>query len=301
MRYDVEPRINVKGWAIGILTTAIAVIVLFAIFGAAYTVDQSERGVIKRNGAVIGTAEPGWHTKIPFIDGVTVVSTRTLKQEYHDVSSYSRDQQEALLTLSINYSVPADRVDDVVIEYGSLESMVATIVDPRVLKELKNVFGKFNAVTSIQERTRLNSETLSAIQAAVEAVGAPVVIESVQIENVKFGDVYDRSIQERMVAEVAVQRAQQNLAQEKIAAEIAVTQAQGRADSVVAEATAQAEAIKLRGQAEAEAIRARGSALRDNPLLIQLTQAERWNGTLPTTMVPDGTVPFLDVGPDPTR
>ncbi len=48
--------------------------------------------------------------------------------------------------------------------------------------------------------------------------------------------------------------------------------------------------------AEASAIRARGAALRDNPTLIELVQAERWNGILPTTMIPGSTVPFLNVG-----
>lgn len=47
--------------------------------------------------------------------------------------------------------------------------------------------------------------------------------------------------------------------------------------------------------AEAAAIKARGAALRDNPALIDLTAVERWNGTLPTTIPPNGTVPFLNL------
>jgi hypothetical protein len=35
--------------------------------------------------------------------------------------------------------------------------------------------------------------------------------------------------------------------------------------------------------------------LASNSNLIALTQAERWNGQLPTTMVPGATVPFLNV------
>jgi len=40
----------------------------------------------------------------------------------------------------------------------------------------------------------------------------------------------------------------------------------------------------------------RGALLRDNPSLIDLTAAERWNGTLPTTMVPGSATPFVNVG-----
>jgi hypothetical protein len=51
----------------------------------------------------------------------------------------------------------------------------------------------------------------------------------------------------------------------------------------------------LQGDAEAHAINARGKALRDNPSLVELVQAEKWNGVLPTTMVPGSAVPFINV------
>ena len=45
------------------------------------------------------------------------------------------------------------------------------------------------------------------------------------------------------------------------------------------------------------AIDQRGQALRDNPGVVALVQAEKWNGQLPYTMPPNGTVPFLDLAP----
>ena len=98
-----------------------------------------------------------------------------------------------------------------------------------------------------------------------------------------------------MEAEVEVQRIQQNAEREKVTAEITVIKAQAEANAQLARATAEAEATRIRGQAEADAIRARGAALRDNPSLIDLVQAERWDGKLPTTMVPDSAVPFVNV------
>jgi regulator of protease activity HflC (stomatin/prohibitin superfamily) len=131
-----------------------------------------------------------------------------------------------------------------------------------------------------------------AIQAAVSG---PIIIESVQIENIDFSDAYENSIEQRMLAEVEVQRIQQNAEREKVQAEIAVIQAEAAAAARIEQATAEAQAITLTGEAEASAIRARGEALRDNPNLINLVQAERWNGQLPTTMIPDATVPFMNM------
>lgn len=62
-----------------------------------------------------------------------------------------------------------------------------------------------------------------------------------------------------------------------------------------AEAQASADAVRLAGNAEADAIRAKGAALRDNPTLISLTAAEKWNGQLPGTMVPGAALPFIGV------
>jgi regulator of protease activity HflC (stomatin/prohibitin superfamily) len=111
-----------------------------------------------------------------------------------------------------------------------------------------------------------------------------MIVESVQVENIDFSDAYEKSIEQRMLAEVEVQKVQQNAEREKVQAEIAVIQAK-----------AQADAVKLQGDAEAHAINARGKALRDNPALIELVQAEKWDGKLPTTMVPGQTVPFINV------
>jgi hypothetical protein len=58
---------------------------------------------------------------------------------------------------------------------------------------------------------------------------------------------------------------------------------------------ARAANIKITGEAEAAGIEARGKALSANPNLVTPVQAERWNGVLPTTMVPGSAVPFVSI------
>jgi len=275
---------------------AIAVLVLLAVLifggGSFYTVDQGERGVILRNGAVVGTAEPGLSFKLPIIDKVVKITTQNRSQIYEHVNTYSRDQQPADITLSVNYRLPADQVQKIYAEYGGEEGVVNRLIDRRVYEQVKNVFGQFNAVTAIQERARLNAQTQEAI---IKSVQGPVLIDSVQIENIDFSDAYEQSIENRMLAEVEVQKLRQNAEREKVQAQITVTQANARADATRAEAEANAAATRLAGNAEADAIRAKGAALRDNPSLINLTAAEKWNGQLPSTMVPGSALPFIGV------
>lgn len=280
-----------------------ALVALCILFGSWFTVDQGERGVILRYGAVSGTAEPGLGFKLPLIDSVVRISVQSKAIVYEKMEAYSRDQQPADIRLSVNYRIPADRVQDVYANYGGEDGLLSRLIERKVFEETKTVFGRFNAVTAIQERGRLNAEVATAIQ---EGVSGPVIIDSVQIENIDFSEAYEASIEQRMLAEVEVQRLRQNAEREKVQAEITVTQARAQADARRADAQAQAdavrlaaqaesEAIRLRGEAEAEAIKARGDALKDNPGLVSLTQAERWDGQLPRTMLPGGSIPMLNL------
>lgn len=76
-----------------------------------------------------------------------------------------------------------------------------------------------------------------------------------------------------------------------------VLQVQAEAEKACEEAQGQADARLIIAKAEAEAIRIRGEALRQNPVLVDLTAVERWNGVLPVTMMSseNGAVPFVNV------
>lgn len=281
---------TIIGGTVGVIVGLTALTILG---GSWYTVDQGERGVILRNGAVVGTAEPGLGFKFPIIDRVVGITVQTQSKVYENLAAYSRDQQPAELRVSVTYQLPTDQVEDIYAQFGGESGVVNRLIDRQVNESVRTVFGRYNAVEAVQQRERMAMDIREAVQRAVQG---PVTIIGVQMENIDFSDAYEASIEQRMLAEVEVQRVQQNAEREKVQAEIKVIQAQAEADARVAQATAEAQAIKLRGDAEAQAINARGRALRDNPQLIDLVQAERWDGKLPTTMVPNSTVPFVNVG-----
>lgn len=269
------------------------------LFSGFFTIDQSERGVVLRNGAYHRTAEPGLHFKLPWIELVVKISVQTQTETYEKVNSYSSDQQPADIRLSVSYHVDASRVADVYSEFGSLAAARSRAIDPHVFQEVKVVFGRYTAVKAIQDRARLNSDAVDALRAALAPYGM-IVLEGLQIENIDFSPQYIEFVEQRMQAEVEVQKIQQNAEREKVQAQIKVIQAQGEADSTLARAKADAEATKLRGEAEASAIKAKGDALAGSPGLVGYTQATRWNGVLPSTMIPGGAVPMLEL-PAPQR
>jgi regulator of protease activity HflC (stomatin/prohibitin superfamily) len=261
-------------------------VLLYLVFSSWYIVDQGERAVVLRLGATVGEAGPGPHFKLPWIDTVRKITVQNQNRRYQQLEAYSRDQQPANITVSVTYVVSDPQM--IYEQYGDLEGAVMRLIDPRVMSEVKSIFGQYDAVRAIQERIGLNNDFASAVTSAI--TGGPVTIISVQIENIDFSEAYEQSVEQRMLAQVEIQRREQNLRTTEVEAQIARTRAEG-----------EAEAIRLRGEAEGAAIRARAEALRSNADLVQLQAVEKWDGKLPTTMVPSTALPFIDLQPAATR
>lgn len=265
----------------------VAIVLLIAGWGSFYTVDQGERAVVLHYGAVQEVSGPGLHGKMPFVTSVEDISIQPQTFTYGDkdtpFETYSRDQQPANMRVSVTLHITDPTV--LYSNYTDIPTMVARIVTPRLYEQVKNVFGQYDAADAIQRRANLNKDVTDAIRASVRG---PLVIDSVQIENIAFSDKYERAVEDRMEAQVREAQAVA-LKQQRI------TAADAAAYEVRAQADAQAHKTTVMGSAEAGAIKARGDALKDNPMLPTLVTAEKWDGHLPSTMPPNGAVPFLNV------
>lgn len=280
----------------------VAIVSLLAVFGSWYTVDQTQRAVLLRNGAFVEVVQPGLHFKWPFIEDVKKIDMQThthtwggKNQAGQDVrfEAYSADQQPAHVRVSVTLHVAPDKVAEIYNRFGGdVSAAVTRLISPHVNEKVKNVFGQYSAARAISDRGKLNADAHAAVIQAI-AYDPVFGIESVQLEDIQFSVDYIKSVEQRMQAEVEVQRFQQNLAKEVIQAKIVVTQAQAQADSTLARAKAEADARVLTGEAEGKAIKARGDALAQNPNLVSLVAAERWNGATPTHMIPGGALPFV--------
>ena len=283
-----------------IAAVVLGILALTIIGGSWYTVDQTERAVLLRNGAFVSVEDPGLHFKLPWFESVVKVGVyqRAIRWDQSNgqdgrQEAYSYDQQPANLSISVVWHVPAGSVDQLYRQYRSEDGAESNLINRRVPPAIKTVFGQFTAVSAIQDRAKLNAEIFKAVTSDSDIAKAPIIIDGVQIEDIEFSKAYIESVEGAMQARVEVQRLEQQEQQQKVQADITVINAKAEADARVARATAEAQATRLRGDAEAAAIHAKGDALRDNPQLIDLTRAEKWNGVLPTTMLPNGAVPFL--------
>ena len=274
-------------------TALVSVVALSLFFSSWYRVDEGERGVVLTTGAFAEVANPGLRFKVPFFQTVRFVSVRNENVRYEKVAAYSYDQQVAELALSVNFQIDPSNVEAIYRQYGSAENAVSRVLTPKVYEQVKNVFGQFTAQRAIQERGRLNADVQKSLQEALAGTG--ITILTVQVENIDYSDSYEQAVEGAAKAKADIERSKSELLRVEQEAQQKVKQAEAEAEAKKLQADADAYATAAAGKATAEAIRERGAALRDNPQLVDLVAAERWNGQLPTTMVPGSTVPFISV------
>ncbi|MDR2639119.1 MAG: hypothetical protein LBC09_04710, partial [Helicobacteraceae bacterium] len=271
---------------------AAVVVLVILISSSFYTIEQGYRGVTLRFGEVYRIAEPGLNIKIPLVDRVQELEVRTQK-DARNIEAYSKDSQPVEIALSINFHLNASEVEKIYSEYGV--NYRDRLIEPKLMALPKDTIGKYAAIELVQNRDLVSKQILEDLIAYFTPLG--IIVESLNIENMDFSDAYEASVEQRMQAEVEVQRVKQNLERERLNAEMVRVKAQGEADAKVAQAKAEAEVIVLRGDADAKAIVLRGvaeakaieqkaRALTLNPGLVKLYEAEKWDGKLPETMIP---------------
>ena len=151
----------------------------------------------------------------------------------------------------------------------------------------------YTAEELITKRAQVKNAIQLAIESFIdETLGQKEVLGAVSIANVAITDFdfsaeFNRAIEEKVRAEQEALKA----INEKLRR---VTQAEAAAAERTLAADAEAYQIEVASKARADAIRREAEALKDNPALIQLRIAEKWNGQLPQVSG-GGAIPLLDL------
>ncbi len=235
--------------------------VIFALilfFGSFKLVPAGSVGVVTRFSAVNRVVYPGILLKIPLIEGVTTMDTRTQKDQV-DAEAASSDLQTIHSTIAVNYHLEGARAVDVYQNIGT--DYQEKVIAPAIQESFKAITAKYTAEKLITQREQLREEGQDSLREKLKQYH--IVVDNFNIVNFDFSADFNNAIEQKQVA-------QQNLEKAKIEAETASTQAQG--------------------QANAQKI------LRDNesltPEYLQFLAVQKWDGKLPLST---SGVPFLNL------
>ena len=280
----------------GVFVVFIAILAVFAILTIIFScesISAGHVGIVKRFGAVKeGYMKPGLNGKMPFLDTVKEIDVR-MKDISYASTVYSKNLQTVNTKAAVQYSLVPQFVSKMYETIGDRYALDKVIIEPAIAESLKQVTTRFTTTDLVQSRAKAKNQIVEELKKFIsdaltkKKLNGLVQIANFAIKDFEFSDDFNQSIEDKIRAEQQAQQAENEQKRIVIQAEAAAQEKKIRAEATAFE-------IETHAKAKAEAIRSQGEALRDNPDLIQLKIAEKWNGVLPR-FTGVGGVPMLDL------
>ncbi len=258
----------------------IIIVVIILATSAFVIVDSGHVGVIRTLGAVQPEPLPeGFHLKKPFLDKVEQIDIRLTKAKSKSQAA-SKDLQTVETQVTVQYSLSGPIAPLTYQRIGKRDIVAATVIEPAIQESVKAVTAQYTAEQLVTKRAEVKQQIQKAIENFIDVtlkdknVPTALKIANVAITDFEFSEEFNKAIELKVKAE---QEALQAL-NEKTKR---VTQAEAGYQERKLAADGEAYEIEAASKAKADAIAREAKALKDNPQLIQLRLAEKWDGTLP--------------------
>lgn len=213
--------------------------------GCFYAQDIGEAVVVRNFGGSLAghTTEAGFHAKMPWQDVTSWdIRNRLINlyrdNEYkYDNGSYDgatvtvNDQSgtKADVDVQVIYSIDADSVEQLYAEYGTQEAYVSNYVSNDVRQTVRDCAGNFSTIQLLTDRDAFAKSITDALSSRWDGKG--VIVESVQVQDVRYADSITDAYANAQTAEIEKQRALNAQETAKVEAETKKIEAQGEADA----------------------------------------------------------------------
>lgn len=219
------------------------------------------------------------------------------------LSAYSNDQQIIeSYAIAVTWNYDPNRIEDVYKFFGTSDddSVFQTVVSPTIQQSSKTLLGQFTAQTIVQDRAKLDQALDIKIKDLLKQY--PINIISVQMVDINFSKTYENVIEQTAQKKQEIEKARNELKRIEIETQQQVAKAEAENKATKLKADAEAYQISVRAKAESDAIKLKAEALKANKDLVDLKIAEKWNGTVPQTVLISGDksgtqiFPLLNIG-----
>lgn len=248
----------------------IFLVVFTGMFSSMQSIGAGEIGIHTRFGSVVGEMTPGLHFITPFTDSVSIFDVQTQKEQV-DAAAASSDLQDVHTTIAVNYNLDTTKVSDLYSRIGV--NYQTKVIDPAIQETVKSVTANYTAEELITKRSQVTADVEKLLGDKLSP--SDINVSTVNIVNFNFSDQFNQAVESKVTAE-----------QNALAAKNKLDQVNFEAQQTVASAKAQAEAIQI----QAQAIQQQGGAN-----YVQLQAVNKWDGHLPTQMIPGATLPFINL------
>ena len=243
---------------------------LIIVFGSFTIVGAGYERVILRLGKVDRTLSPGLHFKLPILEKTIKYEVKTQIIEVEAISA-SQDLQDVRTTIALNYNLVIGSTGEIYETVGT--AYQSRIIDPAIQDIVKAATARFNAEALITRRPEVKEAIETGLRERL--LKSHIEVTGVAITDFRFSSSFNAAIEAKVTAEQRALEAKNKLEQVRF-----------EADQRITSAKAEAEAIRI----QAQAITQQGGRE-----YVNLKAVEKWDGVLPTQMIPNSTVPFIQL------
>lgn len=211
-----------------------------------------------------------------------------VQQTIIETETYSSDGQVMNVELVVQYQIQPENAINIAKNYGGLEMLenrIATIST----EKMKSVLSQKSAMTIIETRAMVSPMVEEVIRNAITK-DFYVDITTVVLTDISFTDAFEKTVEDKMMAEQeklkaqyekekAIIQAEQQLEVAKKEAEAILEKSKKQADSEIEIARGKAEALELLNNAWNNL----SNEVKD--AILKEMAIEKWNGELPSTVI----------------
>lgn len=261
-------KLNPLGAAIAVIGIVGAVLVPSSF----HTVEAGQVAVVKHLGEArlvrtAGTYFDFWVTE---------------KYEYYDAKvqnmniatqAYSKDAQTMNIAMNVQYKIDESKVIEIANQYGTIE-LLANRIESIATEKTKATLSSYSAMNIIETRSTISPLVEQTIKDAVNEEYC-VEIVAVVLTNIDFSEAFEKTVEDKMIAEqeklkaeyekaTAIVNAEKELEVAKLQAQAKIEKAKADAEAQIEVARAEAESVKLKS---VEVARALGFNIKETEIL----------------------------------
>lgn len=291
---------------LGILLSFVSLALLIFIPGSIHQINAGQVAVVK----VWGDAKEVRTAGIYYDNWIShkyEIYNTTVQQIPIQTSAYSSDSQPMDIQLYIQYQIQQENAMKIATNYGKLE-MLESRIETIAIERMKSVLSKYKAEELIQKRGTISPEVEVEIRTAITS-DFYVNVGTVVLTNIDFSDAFEKSVEDKMIAEQEKLKAeyenQKAIAKAEADLKIAQQEAQAILEKAKQEALAQKELADAKAYEQTTLAEAEKEALEKIQVvwnsmdtetknaMLQKLAIEQWNGSLPETMYGDNFLQWL--------
>ena len=253
-----KKKVNVGG----AIMAGLCALMLLIVPMSFHTVEAGEIAVVKNLGKAEKVRTAGTYFDLWLTKSYATYDAKVQNLEVR-TQAYSKDAQTMDVAMTVQYQIDTTKAIEIANKYGSI-MVLANRIESIATEKTKSTLSSYSAMNIIETRSTISPQVEEIIKSTVDEEYY-VNIVAVVLTNIDFSDAFEKTVEDKMIAEqeklkaqyekeTAIVNAEKELEVAKLAAQAKIESAKADAQAQVEVAKAEAMAIQLKSIEVARAL-----------------------------------------------